>query len=412
MSWKNATAAAALAAALVGAASPAVAQYAEGVAAIVNDQVISTFDVRQRANLLLVSAGIQSTPEMMQRAQAQALRDLVDERLQLQETRDRYEITVSSQEIDRRIADIARQNNTDAEGLTRQLASDGVSISTLRRQIEADIAWSRLINGLYGSRLRISEADITETQQRIAAAATRPQYQISEIFLPAETPQEFNEMEQGAMRLLQEMQRGAPFPLVARQFSQAPSAAAGGDIGWIASTELAPELQPVAERLQPGQVSMPVRTPTGVYIIAMRDRRAGAPAGAASLVTLRQVTAPAARRSALERVQRRAPNCDGLENSVSGIEGALVIDLGQTTEADLSPAIRERISGVAAGSASPVQVEAEQASMFVVCARQTGGGGLPSRQEIEARLREQELSMLAERYLRNLRREATIITRQ
>lgn len=412
MTWKNLTAAAALAAALTGAASPAAAQYAEGVAAIVNDHVVSTFDVRQRATLLLVSAGIQSTPEMQQRAQAQALRDLIDERLQLQETRDKYEINIEAAEINRRLADIARQNNTDLDGLTRQLAADGVSISTLRSQIEADMAWGRLMNGLYGTRLRISEADITDTQQRIAAAATRPQYQISEIFLPAETPQQFEEMEQGAMRLLQEMQRGAPFPLVARQFSQAPSAAAGGDIGWIASTELAPELQPIAERLQPGQVSLPVRARNGVYIIAMRERRAGAAVGSASQVTLRQITAPAARQSALERVQRRISNCDGLDNAVSGIEGALVIDLGQATEADLSPVIRERISGVAAGSATPVAVDGEQASLIVVCTRQTGGGGLPSRQEIESRLREQEMSMLAERYLRNLRREATIITRQ
>jgi peptidyl-prolyl cis-trans isomerase SurA len=412
MNWKHVTAAAALAAALAGAASPAAAQYAEGVAAIVNDHVISTFDVRQRATLLLVSAGIQSTPEMLQRAQAQALRDLIDERLQLQETHDQYEITITPAEVDRRIADIARQNNTDVAGFTRSLAADGVSISTLRTQIEADMAWGRLMNGLYGTRLRISEADITETQQRIAAAATRPQYQISEIFLPAETPEQFQEMEQGAMRLLQEMQRGAPFPLVARQFSQAPSAAAGGDIGWIASTELTPELQPIAERLQPGQVSLPVRTRTGVYIIAMRDRRAGAAAGASSQVALRQITAPAARQGALERLQRRISGCDGLDSAVSGIEGATLIDLGQTTEADLSPAIRERISGVAAGGASPVQIEAEQASLFVVCARQTGGGGLPSRDEVESRLREQEMSMLAERYLRNLRREATIITRQ
>jgi peptidyl-prolyl cis-trans isomerase SurA len=412
MNWKQVTAAAAIAAALAGAASPASAQYAEGVAAIVNDHVISTFDVRQRATLLLVSAGIQSTPEMQQRAQAQALRDLIDERLQLQETRDQYEITIAPEEINRRLEDIARQNNTDLAGLTRSLAADGVSISTLRSQIEADIAWSRLMNGLYGTRLRISEADITETQERIAAAATRPQYQISEIFLPAETPQQFEEMEQGAMRLLQEMQRGAPFPLVARQFSQAPSAAAGGDLGWIASTELMPELQPIAERLQPGQVSLPVRTPNGVHIIAMRDRRAGAAAGSSSQIALRQITAPAARQSALERVQRRIENCNNLESAVSDIEGALVIDLGQTTEADLSPAIRERVSGVAPGSASSVQVEGEQASFLVVCARQTGGGGLPSRQEIEGRLREQEMSMLAERYLRNLRREATVITRQ
>jgi peptidyl-prolyl cis-trans isomerase SurA len=410
MNLKQLSAAAALAAALMGAVSPASAQTAEGVAAIVNDHVISTFDVRQRATLLLASAGIQSTPEMQQRARAQALRDLIDERLQIQEAA-QYDVAVTPQDVDNRLGDIARQNNTDLAGLTSQLAQDGISISTLRTQIEADIAWTRLMTGLYAGRVRISEVDIRDTLERIAASATRPHYQISEIFLRAETPEQFNEMEQGAMRLLQEMQRGAPFPLVARQFSQAPSAAAGGDIGWIASTELAPELQPIAERLQPGQVSLPVRTSAGVYIIAMRNRRAGAEAGASTIVVLRQVTAPADRLTALERAQRRIESCGDIERHISNIEGASVVDLGQTTEADLSPAIRERISGVAAGRASLAQVSGDQASIVVVCGRQTGGGDVPSRSEIEDRLRDQEMSMLSERYLRNLRREATIITR-
>jgi peptidyl-prolyl cis-trans isomerase SurA len=284
-------------------------------------------------------------------------------------------------------------------------------MSTLRSQIEADIAWQRLVSGLYGSRVRISEVEVTETLQRIAANATRPQYQISEIFLPAESEQEFNEMQQGAMRLLEQMQRGAPFPLVARQFSQAASAAAGGDIGWIAAPELAIELQPVAERLQRGQVSLPVRTPTGVYIIAMRDRREGAASGSTSQVSLRLLTAPAIRENALSRVQRRISGCGDLDADISSVQGATVIDLGTTQESELSPAIRARLEGLEVGRASPVQIEGEQASTIVLCARETSGGGVPDRQEIEDRLREQELTMLAERYLRNLRREATIITR-
>ncbi|HYD89506.1 MAG TPA: peptidylprolyl isomerase [Vitreimonas sp.] len=409
MNWKHVSAAAAVLAAALG-ATPAVAQNAEGVAAIVNDHVISTFDVRQRATLLLVSAGIDATPEMQQRARAQALRDLVDERLQLQETA-KFDITVTPDTIDRRLADIARQNETTVEGLAQSLGRAGVNIRTLRTQIEADIAWQRLISGMYGTRVRVSEVEIRETQQRIAANATRPQYQISEIFLPAETEQEFTEMQQGAMRLLEHMQRGAPFPAVARQFSQAPSAAAGGDIGWIAAPELAPELQPIAEQLQPGQVSLPVRTQTGVYIIAMRDRRAGADAGATSIVSLRQISAPAARQAALERVQRRIEGCGNLDNSISGVQGAEVADLGQTQESELSPAIRDRINGVAVGRASPVIVDGERVNTIVVCARETGGGGIPDRQQIEDRLREQELTMLSERYLRNLRREATIINR-
>lgn len=411
MNLKHVTAVAAFAVAGLGLMAPATAQNAEGVAAIVNDKVISTFDVRQRARLLLISANIESTPEMEQRARSQALRDLIDEQLQIEEAA-KFEVNVTPDSIDRRIASIAQQNRTSVENLLGSLSQAGVSVGTLRDQIRAEIAWQRLISGLYGSRVRVSDVEIRETQSRIAANATRPQYQISEIFLPAESPQELAEMEQGAMRLLEQMQRGAPFPLVARQFSQAPSAAAGGDLGWIAAPELMAELQPIAERLQPGQVSLPVRTQNGVYIIAMRDRRAGASAGATSIAALRQISAPAARINQLERAQRRISGCGDLDNVVSGINGASLVDLGTAQESELAPAIASRISGVATGSASPVITDGDQVSTIVVCSRETGGGGVPERQEIEDRLREQELSLLAERYLRNLRREATIITRQ
>ncbi|UPT61378.1 MAG: peptidylprolyl isomerase [Hyphomonadaceae bacterium JAD_PAG50586_4] len=411
MNWKHVSAAAALAAALCATVPVATAQNAEGVAAIVNDRVISTFDVRQRANLLLVSAGMQSTPELQQRARAQALRDLIDESLQIEEAA-RFEVTVDANQIDRRLADIAQQNETTLDGFVQQLAQSGVSVTTLRAQIQADMAWQRLMSGMYGSRVRVSQVEVTETQQRIAANATRPQYLISEIFLPAESRSEFAEMEQGAMRLLEQMQRGAPFPMVARQFSQAPSAAAGGDIGWIAAPELAPELQPIADRLQQGQVSLPVRTQNGVHIIAMRDRRAGAPTGATTVAALRQITAPAARQNALERVQRRVDGCGNLEREVATVEGATLLDLGQTQESELSPAIRDRVAGIQTGRASPVVIDGDQVNIVIVCARETGGAGMPSREEISGRLREQELTMLADRYLRNLRREATIITRQ
>jgi peptidyl-prolyl cis-trans isomerase SurA len=410
MKSKLVAAAAALLLAL-SAAPPTIAQNAEGVAATVNDHVISTFDVRQRAQLLLVSAGLEPTADLQQRARAQALRDLIDERLQLEEAA-RFEITVDAATIDRRLADIARQNETTPDGLAASLAQSGVSISTLRGQIQADIAWQRLISGMYGSRVRISDVEVNETQARIAANATRPQYLISEIFLPAESEEEFAAMQQGATRLLEQMQRGAPFPLVARQFSQAPSSASGGDIGWIAAPDLLPEIQPVADRLQAGQVSLPIRTPNGIYIIAMRERRASAPVGSTTISSLRQIVAPVARQSAVERLQRRIENCTNLDRDISSITGATIIDLGQTSEADLSQAIRDRIANVETGHASPIVVDGEQVNMIVVCSRETGGGGLPSREEISDRLREQELSLLAERYLRNLRREATIVTRQ
>jgi peptidyl-prolyl cis-trans isomerase SurA len=410
MLLKTLAAAAAMAVAL-SVAPPAHAQLSEGVAAIVNDHVISTFDVRQRAMLLLVSAGMQRTPELMSRAGAQALNDLINERLQLDESA-KFHISITSDQVDRRLNDIATQNHLTIDAMAQQLGQAGTSIQTLRDQIQASLAWERLIAGMYGNRVRVSEDEIRTTQQRIAANAARPQYLISEIFLPAQSEREFTDMQAGAMHLLEQMQRGAPFPLVARQFSQAPSAAAGGDLGWIASTELSAELQPVAAQLTQGQVSMPIRTQNGIYIIAMRDRREGAVAGSTTTIALNQITAPASRQNALERVQRRIQGCGDIDHFLSGIEGATVTDLGQTAESDLAPDVRSRIADVATGSASSVQVSGDTVNFIIVCSRATGGGGVPSHDEVEQRLRSGEISMLAERYLRNLRREAAIITRQ
>ncbi|HVV31701.1 MAG TPA: peptidylprolyl isomerase [Vitreimonas sp.] len=410
MNWKQVSAAAILAATLTVAPS-ASAQLAEGVAAIVNDHVISTFDVRQRATLLLASAGLQQTPELMERAQAQALHDLVDERLEELEAT-KFDVTVSPEQVDRRLNDIATQNHLTADTLLQQLQSKGVNVASLRGQIHASMVWQTLMQRMYSSRVRVSETEIRDTQQRLAANASKPQYLISEIFLPANTPQELDQMQSGAMHLLEQMQHGAPFPLVARQFSQAPSAAAGGDIGWIAASELAPELQPVADRLQPGQVSLPIRVPNGIYIIAMRDRRQGTPAGASTLVTLQQIVVPANHASVLQRAQRRISGCGDLDQVIRGVDGANVVDLGQTAESDLSPEVQARINGVANGAATEVATNGDTASLLVVCGRETGGGGIPTRDEIEQRLRGEELNMLADRYLRDMRREATIITRQ
>jgi peptidyl-prolyl cis-trans isomerase SurA len=94
------------------------------------------------------------------------------------------------------------------------------------------------------------------------------------------------------------------------------------------------------------------------------------------------------------------------------VGGAAVVDLGEASEAELSAEVRDRIREVDEGRASDVY-ETPDGSLaaLVVCARASTGDGVPTRQEVENRLYEQELAMLSQRYLRNLRRDSTIITR-
>jgi peptidyl-prolyl cis-trans isomerase SurA len=384
----------------------AYAQMQESIAAIVNEDVITTYDVRQRARLLIASAGLEATRESQQRAQAQALRDLVDERLQMQEA-GRFDIEISDAQIDDEIASLARQSGVTPEALSQQLEAAGIRPTTLRDQVRADLSWRRLINGLYGSRVRISPVEVQATEARITASAARAQYQVSEIFIPAETDNELAEARGAAQRLLEELQRGAPFPQVARQFSAAPSAMVGGDLGWLTAGELAPEIQTVVDQLQPGQVSLPITTRRGVYLVALRERREGVDPGALSQVSVLQVVAPASSRSQLERVRGRVTGCAGLASLAEDVTGVDIVDLGFSTEGNLDAAVRPHIVGLNAGQASSIYEAPGGVAMAVVCTR-ASAAGLPDRDQIEDRLFEEELTMLAQRHLRDLRREASI----
>jgi peptidyl-prolyl cis-trans isomerase SurA len=417
MIWKACAGAAAavgiVAASLLVGPAPARAQSSEGVVAIINDEAVSTYDVRQRASLLLAGSGLELTDEALERAQAQALRDLIDERLQMQEAREK-KVNVEPQAVDRTLADIARQNGTDMQALSQQLASQGINVQTLRGQIEADIAWNRLVGGRFGSRIRISDVQINDALARISANAAKPQYLLSEILLAAENEEQFEQAAGVATRLIEEMRtRGqrAPFPAVARQFSASATAVAGGDIGWLSKGELKPELQAAVDLLAAGEISPPIRAPNGIYILALRDKRDGIDPSRTSRVTLRQVTAPTVSRAQLERLRRRLDGCEGLEAAIRGVPGAAIADLGEAGEAELSDEVRARITKVDAGSASPIFETPQGLAVLAVCARRSTGEGMPTRQEVEGRLREQELAMLSQRYLRNLRRDSTIIYR-
>lgn len=411
MSWKQAWIALAAVSGIAAPVAlapftPAAAQVQEGIAAIVNEDIITTFDVRQRAMLLLASSELEPTRENQQRAQVQALRDLIDETLQLQEAA-RFDVEVTEQQIDEDIAELAAQAGASQSDLERQLLAAGIRPQTLRDQVRAEIAWRRVVNGLYGSRIRVSATEVEATQARIAANAQRAQYQVSEIFLPAETPSEVAEARANGQALLEEMQRGAPFPLVARQFSAAASAAQGGDLGWVAAGELAPAIQTVLDILQPGQVSMPITTERGVYIIALRDRREGVTPGMAMVSALR-VTAPAGSEAALNRARNRINACAGLASAADDVPGAEIEDLGFSIENALPPEVRTLITGLEPGQASAVTPHNGGVSLVVVCSRDASAAGVPSRDDIEDRLFDEELTMLAQRHLRDLRREASI----
>lgn len=414
-----AMAVAVLAGSLVPAAGPALAQsraLAEQVAAVVNDDPVTTFDVRQRAIFLMATTGAQPTDQAWRQATSAALNALINERLQMQEAR-RFRVNVADSDVDRVIANQARQNGATLEDFLAELGRVGISPESFRDKTRAEIAWQRIISGRYGPRVRISEEQVDEAMGRIVASANRPQFLVSEIFLEAETPEEQAEALAGAGTLVQVMQAGTPFQTVAQQYSFATTAASGGDRGWITLGEVRPEVGAVLEQLQPGQISPPIAVEGGVMIVGLRERRSGIQP--VSRLDLREMS-QAVPAGSDERVWRRAEGavgqartalrggCEGAERAArrGGVE---FVNLGEIAESELGEPFRTQAAALAApGAVSGVFRSEGGVHALVLCRREMSGDGIPTREELTDRMYDQELGLIARRYLRDLRREAAI----
>jgi peptidyl-prolyl cis-trans isomerase SurA len=397
---------------------------AEGVVATVNDDVISTYDLRQRMRLLIVTAGVQPTQENLAQIQREALRSLVDERLEMQEIRreekeQKFKITATDDDVMQDLGRMAQGNRMTADQLLSALASNGVGPETLREQLRAEISWQRWIQGRYGgSRLKVGQDQVNAVFAQIQAEASKPQFQISEIFIDANRVGGMDVAINGAQQLIGQLQQGAPFAAVARQFSGAPTAANGGDAGWLAESQLPAEIRDAVVQMTAGQLSKPIPVKDGVYIIQVRDRRAGA---GADMVSLKQAAislpadAPAdqveAARQKLLALKSRLTSCDKLEAVAGKVEGVVTGDLGEAEIKDLRPDFRDAASNLQVGQVSdPIRTEVGL-HLIAVCGKRQSGLNLPSRQEVESRLEDEQLSLIARRYLRDLRNSATIETR-
>jgi len=409
------------------AAAPAAARgpqpMSESVAAVVNDDIISTYDLGQRMRLLIATSGVQPTQETLPQFQREALLSLVDERLQIQELKrvqkeQKISLIASDDEILEELTDMAKQNNLKPEGFLAALKQQGIGPETLYEQIRAQMSWQRWIRGRYGSRLRIGEDQIKATQVRLTAAASKPQFQISEVLIDAARVGGMAQATQGATQLVAQLQQGAPFANVARQFSAAATAASGGDAGWISQGEMPAEVDAVLDQLRPGQLSQPIPVKDGVYIIYLRDKRSGA---GETLVSLKQaaIALPAdstaadidAARAKLETVRGTIKDCATLEATAGKTPGVVAGDLGEAEIADLAPEFKAAAQTLKVGDISaPIRTKVGL-HVLAVCGKRSAGDAQMDHDQIESRLTGQQLSMIARRYMRDLRNSATIETR-
>lgn len=247
--------------------------YAGNIVAVVNEDAITSTDLNSRMKLIIVSSGLKDTMDIRKKLRPQVINNLIDEQLMLQEAK-RLDVNIERAEIDQGFSTIAAQNKLEPQVFKNMVQSSGIDILTMERQIEAQIAWTKVIQQEVQPRLFVSENDIDDYLARMESNKGRTEYLVSEIFLPVADNKEAQKTLQLAQRVVADIrQNNVPFAKIAQQLSKAPGAQNGGSLGWVHQDQLATEISKALTQLNNGQVTDPIQAPDGYHIVQLRNKR-------------------------------------------------------------------------------------------------------------------------------------------
>ncbi|PTQ10157.1 peptidylprolyl isomerase [Sphingomonas oleivorans] len=386
--------------------------------AIVNGTIITDTDIDQRLALVLAANGGRIEGEERDRLRLQVLRNLIDETLQIQEAK-AHEITITPAEIQQAYARVAGNFKRSPTDFAAYLRQQGSSEASMKRQIEGELAWRRLLSRRIEPFVNVGEEEVRGVIDRLNASKGAQEFRIGEIYLSS-TPDTNAETLANAERIVQQVRQGASFVAYARQYSEASTAAVGGDLGWVRGEQLPEPLAAAAQSLQAGQVSDPIAIPGGYSIIALIDKRQVLTADPRdALLSLKQLSisfpAGATRAQVTPRVEAFANAVKGIQgcgkaNDVAAKVGAEVVDNDQIKVRDLPAPLQELLLNLQIGQATqPFGSLTDGIRALVLCGRDdpevaTG----PSFDQIYAQIEEERVNRRARRYLRDLRRDAVV----
>ena len=396
------------------------AQDSLDIVAVVDDEPISKIDLLVRLQLVLQSTGLKDSPQLRARLAPEVLRSLIDDKLKTEEAK-RQGVTASRAEVQRVLAQVAASNNMSIEQFNKAIERSPLVAQAFSDEATAQIAWDKLVRTKLGPTVNVTPQDVDDEMRRVKESFDKPQYELAEIFISVDQPDQDAAARQSAQRLIDQLHQGVEFGRLAQQFSQSTTAAKGGLVGWVRPDQMDQEIADVLVRMKPGDISDPVRSAGGYYILQLRDIRQGGqvqPNPDDTIVDLKQIfiavqsTAPkdkiedAMRKINLVRSQVK--NCADMDRIGRDYMQPDAIDLGKSTVGELPEELKPLARDLPVDQVSaPIQVDTG-IGLFMICERQVPQQGMPTRDQVTRMLIGMRLDQLARGYLRDLRRAAVI----
>ncbi len=397
------------------------AQGTLNIAAIVNDDVISAFDLGQRIQLTITQTNLPNNPQTQQRIAGSVLRRLINEKLHVQEAR-RLGIDISDESIQAVIGRLETRANIPPGGMPQFLERRGIDPDVLVEKVRAEESWKGVVAVLFRNLVTVSDVEVEDIIEDANARKGKTEYLIAEIFLAYDDRAQAD-VRQSADQLIAQLRGGATWVQIAQNFSDAVSASRGGLLDWQLSEDFHPDVALALSELDTSQVSQPVPTQDGIYIVTLRGKReAPGIVGTAPdpTVRLQQLHLPippgtdAATASetvaSAQNLAASAQSCEAFAQISSERGSPLSGELGEFKTSQLSPTMRETVATLPINTPSNPVRTADGVIVLMVCAR-TGVVEDPlaeARSRIRTQLLNERLGRFALQHEQKLRREAFI----
>ncbi|MBL4908318.1 MAG: peptidylprolyl isomerase [Sneathiella sp.] len=399
----------------------ATAQDVQKIVAVVNEEVISGYDLVQRISLTILMSGFPDNAQTRRRLVNPSLTRLIDDRLKLQEAA-RFNLTVTDLEMNKAVDLLEKQNKVPAGKLDSILARRNIGMESLLEQIRARIAWDKVVRRRIAPRVNVTEEEIASLQSKMEANKGKNEYLLSEIFIPVTTPSDESKVRKLLSDLLVQIKSGAKFHRVAAQFSQGTTAAKGGAIGWTMAEDLEPELASAVMKAKRGAISQPIRTADGYYIIAIRNiRKILDTEETNARLDLSQLVIPIgiAKQNGTEKSQiqlinslsKFIDNCNYVPALLSEIATKESGKMGKVELKNLPEKFKNLVKDLKPGQASVPYLDKDKYRIFIVCSRQDQSFQGNSVEAVRQRIGIRRIEARAQRYLKDLQRDSTIETR-
>ena len=399
---------------LLGKADPNVRK----ATAIVNSEVITATDVDQRLALVILANTGKVSDDEKERLRLQVLRNLIDETLQIQEAKDK-KIEVDPSELDQNFARVAGNFKYSPEGFAKYLQQQGSSAASIKRQIQGEIAWSRLLRREVQPYVTVSDDEVKSVIDRMKAAKGSDELRIGEIYLSA-APEKMEQVSARAQQIMDQIKQGGSFQAYARQYSEASTAAVGGDLGWVKPALLPTELATTAQTMEVGQVAGPIPVSGGIDILFLIDKRQVLTADPRdALLSLKQVSIEFTADMTQDQVQEKANQLGEAARTLKGCGavadvakqfGAEVVENDGIKVRDLPNQLQSILLGLQVGQSTPPFGSAKEGvRILVLCGRDDPQDATqPNFEQIQSQMEDERVNKRARTYLRDLRRDAVI----